>query len=106
MNLQELIQWHSDMGEVVNIESVAAMHKEAVELLTTLLPPKKSADIEALPQIQWNAHAALHDALSIMPINAPCMVLWLDNEEDCRYRASCTNMQGIWLLHNQLKKYV
>lgn len=103
MNLQELIAFHKNNPTCD--ESLLNLHHEAVELLTTLLPPKKSADIETLPDIKWNAHAVLHDALNVIPMGAPTMVIWIDKEENVRHRACCTNMEGVWLLHQQLNKY-
>jgi len=106
MNLQELIDFHA---RLVNLSehapgSMHRLHKEAVELLTSLLPPA-SAQIESLPGRPWNAHAVLHDVLNEISMETPIMVMWLDKEEVTRHRAACTNMQAVWLLHNQLHKY-
>lgn len=102
MNLEELINYHrAKIGKGLSSET----HKEAVELLTSLLPPPKSADIESLPGKPWNAHAVLHDVLNTVPIDAPLMVLWLDKDEFTRFRMSCSNMQSVWMMHQQLHKY-
>lgn len=104
MNLQELIDFHKAGTKVAHTPAMLQTHMDAVEFLTALLPPK-SADIESLPGKPWNAHAALHDVLNEVPIDAPIMILWLDKDTFVRYRAACTNMEGVWMMHHQLHKY-
>lgn len=106
MNLEELINFHTKCANLSKNApgSMPQMHRDAVELLTTLLTPK-SADIESLPGKPWNAHAVLHDVLNTVPIDTPLMVLWLDKDEFTRFRMSCTNMQSVWMMHQQLHKY-
>jgi hypothetical protein len=42
--------------------------------------------IEHLPEIDWNAHAALHSALEVIPLEAKVMVLWEDEKGLLRWR--------------------
>jgi hypothetical protein len=42
--------------------------------------------IEYLPEIDWNAHAALHSALEVIPIESKCIVLWEDENGTLRWR--------------------
>ena len=65
-----------------------------------------SADIEPLPGVRWSAHAALGDALNRAPINSPCIIAWLDEEENVCYSVSATNMQTVWLCHQLISKVI
>jgi hypothetical protein len=58
---------------------------------------KKSADIEVLPGRKWNAHAALAYAMNRAPMNAPLLVLWLDEDGDVRHAATTTNQEAVWM---------
>jgi len=104
MNLEELITFHKACDKAAHTPAMMKSHLDAIELLTTVLPPK-SADIESLPGKPWNAHAVLHDVLNEIAIDAPIVVLWLGKDEFVRHRAACTNMESVWMMHQQLHKY-
>ncbi len=48
--------------------------------------------IESLPDIPWNAHAALHSALEVIPIEAKTIVIWIDEEKVVRTRCNGSNI--------------
>lgn len=64
-----------------------------------------AADIDCLPGIPWNAHAALHDALNRCPQDASVLIVWTD--KDCKHlyhSANSTNAISAWMLHYALNK--
>lgn len=59
--------------------------------------PKQSEKIDCLPGIDWNAHAALANAMEVIDIKNPCMVVWIDNDGGVRFRAAATNQERLWM---------
>lgn len=56
------------------------------------------ADIEPLPGLQWNAHAALHDALNRADIHNPIVIMWLGKDGIVRHSSSATRQEVLWML--------
>lgn len=64
-----------------------------------------SADIDALPGIQWSPKAALHDALNRCPDDGKVLIIWTDKDcEKFHYSACSNNAVTAWLLHYALLK--
>lgn len=64
--------------------------------------PSELATVDPLPGILWNAHAALGDAMQRAPMNAPLIVLWLDEAGVLKYSRSANNRDVVWLAHSAL----
>lgn len=62
-------------------------------------PPssKPKEKIDTLPGIDWNAKAVIGNAMEIVEMDMPCMVIWMDEEGEVRFRASGTNERRLWM---------
>ncbi len=50
--------------------------------------------IESLPDIPWNAHAAIHRALEQIPMEGKAICIWYDEEtRTTRYCSSGSNFE-------------
>lgn len=60
--------------------------------------PKKSKEkIETLPGIDWNAKAVIGNAMEVVEMDMPCMVVWMDKDGEVRFRACGTNERRLWM---------
>lgn len=62
------------------------------------------AKIEGLPDIEWNAYAALHNALERMGINDPMITLWMDKDGVLHHTTNGTRMEIIYMLEREKKE--
>lgn len=63
-----------------------------------------SADIEPIPGREWNAHAALHDALNRSKITSPTVIMWLEDDGRVCHSSSATKMEVLWMLEKSRQR--
>jgi len=57
-----------------------------------------AAEIESLPGREWNAHAALHDALNRCGMDRPIVILWIEDDGRVCHSSSALRKDVLWML--------
>jgi len=69
-------------------------------------PTPINASVDALPGLDWNAHAVAGDILNRCPINAQIIALWIDNEGMLRFSKTTLPFEVACMFSAQLQDLV